>query len=158
MKRYELEAMTKPDLLAHAEVSGVKCSAEDTKGTIIDRIIGDLPAAKEAAAEDAPRVKLQKDGRDIPLGALFDLQGNRVESRMFELEIFSTEQDKSDVPIIVNGHNIVVKRNHKVIVAEPYVEVLRNAVIETVVQDPDTGVSMPQRIMVFPHSATPVPA
>lgn len=156
MKRYELEAMNKTDLLAHAEVSGVKCSADDTKGTIIDRILGDMPAATVAAEKTDSGITKQKDGKDIPMGALYDLQGNRIESKMYRLKIFSTEQDKSDVPIVVNGHNIVVQRNKEVIVAEPYVRILENAMIDTVVQDPDTGVRVPQQVMTYPHTAAPV--
>jgi hypothetical protein len=69
-----------------------------------------------------------------------------VNGKKYRLTIFATEQDKSDVDIIVNGHNIRVRRGVEVVVDEAYVEVLRNAEINTVMQDPDTGVRSPQRM------------
>ena len=72
------------------------------------------------------------------------------------MTIFSTPTDTSDVDIICNGHNVRVQRGKEVILMEPYVEILRNAVIDTVVQDPDTGVRVAQRMMVYPHQAIPL--
>lgn len=161
MKRYELEEMNKEQLRAHAETAGVELGAEDTKGTMIDRILGEYkaPAAKAVAgSEPVPPVKKQPDMKEPPLGALYDLQGNKIKARMFEVEIFATANDSSPVPIIVNGHNVIVQRGKKVVLAEPYVEVLRNAVINTVVQDPDTGKTMPQRIQCYPFQAVPIAA
>lgn len=159
MKRYELEAMNKEQLRAHAETAGVQLSEADTKGTMIDKITGEYKApAPAAGSEDVPQVKMQPDRKEPPLGALYDLNGKRIDSPMWEVEIFATDQDKSPVPIVVNGHNVIVQRGKKVILAEPYVEVLRNAVINTVVQDPDTGRVVPQRIQCYPFQAVPVAA
>jgi hypothetical protein len=154
MKRYELEAMTKDQLKEHADVSGVVVGPQDTKGTMVDRILGEITTPVEA--EEAKTVEKQPDRREPPLGALHTLDGKRVNGRKWRLKIFSTANDGSDVPIIVNGHNIVVKRNHEVIVDEAYVVALRNAVVTTVVQDPDTGIRVPQMIQVFPHEASPI--
>jgi hypothetical protein len=151
MKREDLEVMTKDELREHAEVAGVELAALDTKGTMVDKILGEYvaPAGKP---KTAPRV----DERLSPLGKLHTVDGKPVNGKKYRLTIFATEQDKSDVDIIVNGHNIRVRRGVEVVVDEAYIEVLRNAEINTVMQDPDTGVRSPQRMQVYPHTAVPV--
>lgn len=157
MKREELEAMTKVELVEHAEVSGVKLGSLDTKGTMIDKILGEYTAPEKPAEKTAERVKkMQPDAPDIPMGALYDLKGNRITGRKWRLKIHATQEDSSDVPIIVNGHNIIVKRGFEVVVDEAYIKVLENAVVETVVQDPDSGVRTPMSRQVYPFQATPV--
>lgn len=150
MNKEELEAMTKEELREHAEVAGVKLGSLDTKGTMVEKILGDYVPPKETKKALPPDEKLS------PLGKLCTIQGVPVNGKKFRLTIFATEQDKSDVPIIVNGHNIIVKRGHEVVVDEAYVTALQNAEIETVIQDPDTGVRSPVRMMVYPHKAIPV--
>lgn len=153
MKREDLEAMTKDELREHAEVKGITLGSLDTKGTMVDKILGEYVApAKEAdkKVSRAPEEKLS------PLGKLHTIDGKPVNGRKFRLTIFATESDKSDVDIIVNGHNIRVRRNMEVVVDEAYIEALRNAVIDTVMQDPDSGVRSAQRMMVYPHTAVPV--
>ncbi len=142
MKREELEELTKDELREHAETMGVKVLVLDSKGTMIDKILGDYRAPTKAKAQEM-----------APLGALYTLDGQKVEGKRYKLTIFPTESDKSDVDLIVNGHNIRIKRGVEVEVMEPYIEVLRNAVIDTIVQDQDTGVRTPQRMMIFPHTA-----
>lgn len=155
MKRDDLEAMTKVELVEHAEVSGVKLGSLDSKGTMVDKILGEYnPPAKPK--EEERKVKMQKDAPDIPMGALYDLKGNRVSGRKYKLKIHATEQDSSDVPLIVNGHNIIVKRGFEVIVDEAYVNILRDAVVETMVQDPDTGVRTAVSRQVYPYQAIPI--
>ena len=154
MKRYELEAKSKADLQEHATVAGIKFLPDDTKGTLIDRIVGDLPPAVEEPASNIV-AKKQSDVREPPLGHLHTLQGERVSGKKFKLTIFASPGDSSDVPLIINGHNLIVQRGREVVVDEAYVDLLRNAMINTVVQDPDTGVRIPQQIMVFPHTAVP---
>lgn len=144
MNREELEELTKDALRDHAEAMGVKVLVLDSKGTMIDKILGEYKA---------PEKIVPKDEAMSPLGALYDLQGHKIDGKRYKLTIFSTESDKSDVDIIVNGHNIRVQRNKEVVVQEAYVNALRDAVIETVIQDPDTGIRTPQKIMVFPHTA-----
>lgn len=156
MKRYELEAKNKDELREHADVAGIKWASDDTKGTLIDRIMGDLPAAEVTATGATATVKKQTDARDIPLGALYDLKGNKINGKKVRLTIFATEADKSDVDIIVNGNNIRVQRGKEVIVDEAYAGVLKDAMINTVVQDPDSGVRTPQQIQVYPHTVSPV--
>lgn len=146
MTREELEMKTKAELSEHAEALGVNVTAADSKGTMIDKILGDY---KAPAVKELPMP---------PLGALYTLDGKRVEGRQFRVTIFDTETDKSDVPIIVNGHNIKVKRGVEVIMHEAYLDVLRNAVVNTIVQDPDTGVKTPRTMLVFPHQAIEVRA
>ena len=146
MTRDDLESMTKDELREHAEVQGVKLHSLDSKGAIIEKILG----------EWKPEPKKKQDGKDIPLGALYDLNGKKIEAPLYKVTIFSTEQDKNDVDLIVNGHNVRVKRNQEVLLMEPYVEVLRNAVVMTIVQDPDTGIKTPTQMMQYPHTAIAV--
>ncbi len=149
MKREELEEMTKDQLREHAEVAGVTVLALDSKGTLIDKILGEYTAPEKKAARSTEDTK-----KEIPLGALYDLQGNKVVAPLWEVEIYNTESDKSDVDIIVNGHNIRVQRGKKVIMMEPYLQALRDAVIDTVTQDPDTGEETKVKHMCYPHTAT----
>lgn len=149
MNREDLEAMTKPELVEHAKVQGIELDAAEKKGTMVDKILGEHKAGPEKAA---PRA----EDRLPALGKLHTLDGSPVTAKKYRVTIFSTESDKSDVDIICNGHNIRVKRGVEVIMLEPYVEILRNAVVDTVEQDPDTGVRMAQRRMVYPHQAIPV--
>jgi hypothetical protein len=153
MTREELEVMTKNELREHAEVAGIFLGALDTKGTMVDKILGEYVEPKdpkEIKKAPPPQEKLS------PLGKLHTIDGKPVNGRKFRLTIFATESDKSDVDLIVNGHNIRIQRNKEVVVDEAYVEVLRNAVIDTVMQDPDSGVRSPQRVMVYPHTAVPI--
>ena len=145
MNREQLEELSKKELIEHAEVQGVKINAPiDTKGTIIDKILGDYRPSTTQAEAAMPKE-----------GGLYDLQGNKIKTKMYKLTIFSTENDKNDVDLIVNGHNLRVKRNVEVEVSEPYIELLRNSVITTSVQDPDTGRMYPTSIMTYPHQAMP---
>lgn len=149
MKREQLEELDEATLREKAAALGVDIHQRNNKGTIIDKLL-----ANHADTDDKP--KKQANAAMPPLGALYDLAGNRIESRMWKLKIFSTETDKNDVDLIVNSHNIRVKRDVEVIVAEPYIEVLRNAVIETVRQDQDTQKRIPMQIQQYPHQAQPV--
>lgn len=143
MNREEFEEMTKDDLRSVAEERGIKLLALDSKGTMIDKILG-------------IEVKQKPEVKEPPLGALYTLQGEKVNAKKFKLTIFATENDKSDVDLIINGHNLRIKRGEEVIVSEPYIELLRNAVIDTQVEDPDTGKRYSQKIMTYPHSAVPI--
>ena len=149
MKREELEELTKAELQEHAEVQGIKVLVLDSKGTMIDKILG------EYKQEEKPKAK-SGNAPMPPERGLYDLQGNKINAPMWNLTIMSTENDSSDVDIIVNGHNIRVQRNVEVQVAQPFIEALRNSTINTNVQDPDTGKMMPRQIMIYPHQASPV--
>ena len=147
MNRQELEELTKAELQEHAEVSGVKLGALDNKGTMIDKILGD---------HVEPKTAKKKEEKLSPLGALHTLQGERVNGRKYKVKIFATEAEKSDVDLICNGHNLRIQRGQEVVIDEAYVNILRDAIIQTIVQDPDTGVRSVQERMVFPHQAIPV--
>lgn len=149
LSRSEFEEMTKDDLRSIAEERGIKLASLDSKGTIIDKILG-------VYDEPEPRKPDSASIKEPPLGALYTLQGEKFVGRKYRLTIFATETDKSDVDLIVNGHNLRIRRGEEVIVAEPYIELLRNAVIDTTMEDPDTGKRYPQRIMTYPHTAVPV--
>lgn len=146
MNREELQEMTNADIRSHAEVMGVKLGALDNKATMVDKIMGEEQAK--------PKVK---DGRLPPIrGGLYTLDGKKVDGRKFKLKIFATENDRNDVDIIVNGYNIRIQRGQEVIVDEAYIEMLRCAVIDTVIQDPETGERTASSMMVYPHQAMPV--
>lgn len=149
MTREDLEMMTKPELIEHAKVQGLELSPLDKKGTMVDKILGEHIEAK------APEAK-RKEAALPALGRLRTLDGVLVDAPKYRVTIFATETDKSDVDIICNGHNVRIRRGQEVILMEPYVDILRNAVVETVAQDPDTGVRSAQRMMVYPHTAIPV--
>lgn len=149
MKREQLEEMTKVELQEHAEVQGIKVLVLDTKGTMIDKILGEYKEPEKTA--------VKKDNSNMPpVNGFYDLQGNKLTPKMWNLTIMSTESDSSDVDIVVNGYNIRVQRNVEVQVSEPFIEALRNSTINTNVQDPDTGRMVPRQIMVYPHQASPV--
>lgn len=147
MKREDLEELTKESLKEKADALGIKLHSLDSKGTIIDKIMGNASGGERPKQPNAPMP---------PVGALFDLQGNKLDCKMYRLKIFSTETDKNPVDLIVNSHNLRIMRDVEVIVAEPYIELLRNAIVETVRQDPDTGKMIPMQLQQFPHQAQPV--
>lgn len=74
--------------------------------------------------------------------------------KKYKVTIHSGEdKDSGDVVLGVNGKLIQVQRNKEVILPAEYVEVLRNAKIETIVKDPETGKESPITMMRFPFSA-----
>lgn len=147
MTREDLEAMTKDELREHAKVQGVELGSLDTKGTMVDKLLG------EHVAVATPKKAARVEDKMPAVGRLRNLDGTVVDAPKYRVTIYGTETDNSDVDLICNGHNIRVQRNKEVILLEPYVELLRTAVVETIVQDPDTGVRSPARRMVYPHSA-----
>jgi hypothetical protein len=76
---------------------------------MVDKILGEYVAV--ATPKKAPR----KGGALSPLGRLHTIDGKPVNGKKYRVTIFATEQDKSDVHLIVNGHNVQVKRNQEVI-------------------------------------------
>lgn len=148
--RDELEEMTKVELQEYAEVQGIKVLVLDSKGTMIDKLLG------EYIKQEQPASKLAANAPLPPERGFYDLQGNKVNAPMWNLMIMSTEQDSTDVDIIVNGNNMRIQRNVEVQVPFPYIEALRNSTINTTVQDPDTGKTSPRQVMVYPHQASPV--
>ena len=145
MTREELEELSKNELVEHAKGMGVSVEALDKKGTMIDKILGEHKA-------DAKSVVAKKDAPLPPTGGLYTLQGEKVHGKRYKVKIFATESDKGDVPIIVNGQNIIVKRGFDVEMDEAYVEVLRNAVIYSTAQDED-GKRFPTMVQKFPFEA-----
>lgn len=146
MNREELEEKTKAELVEYAEVQGVKVLALDSKGTMIDKILGD---------HKAPDVPKKHEERLSPLGKLCTIDGKPINGKKYKVKIFDTQGDHNDVDLIVNGHNVRIQRGKEVILDEAYVEVLRNAVINTVQQDEDSGVRMAREQLCYPFSAVP---
>jgi len=112
------------------------------------------PTNAEIAARKSPVTNEQ-----LPqVGSLRTLANEPVSGRKFKVVIYGDQNDKGPVDISVNGYNIRVKRDEEVIIDEVYVEVLKNAVIETQVWNQDTNTSTLSRRMVYPFQATEVPA
>jgi len=153
--REELEEMTNADLREYAEGEGVAVLALDNKGNLVDKILGEYKAPSEKFAKAKPDASAQRIS-ELTQRGLYDLQGNRIDAPLYNLTIHSTDGDNSDVDIVVNGYNIRVQRGVEVQVMEPFVQALRNAVITTNVQDPDTHVISARQIQKYPHQASPV--
>lgn len=146
MNRKDLEAKDKKDLITLGESLGFKLTPAMSKADMVDTLSGASPAPVEAAREE--------DALPIE-GALRDLQGNLVECRRFKVTILATEQDKDPAKLSVNGHMMLVRRGVEVVLAEPYVEVLKSAVINTVQEDAN-GKRVPVQIQRYPFMAMPI--
>jgi hypothetical protein len=69
---------------------------------------------------------------DLPMSPVNILPGpggQKWTGQYFELEIFATETERSDVFVGVNGFPYTIKRGHKVVVPEPVVEALKDAAV-----------------------------
>lgn len=141
MNRDELAEKTKQELMAIGTEQGLSFTPANSKGDMIDAILG------------AP-VKIAEKAADMPPeGRLYSLDGKPASGRKFKVTIHATEQDRGDVFLSVNGHGMYVKRNHEVTLDEAYVDVLKNAVIDTFTKDPDTGKVQKITMMHYPFSA-----
>lgn len=98
----------------------------------------------------------QPDKPMIPEGRLLTLDGKPISGRKFKVTLFATETEKSDVLMAVNGYGIQIQRNQEITLDECFVEVLRNSVISTVEQDPDSGAMRPVVRLTYPHQAIPI--
>mgnify|MGYP006319268175 CR=1 FL=1 len=111
--------------------------------------------ARKAAENVSSRAKEER----LPnQGSLRTLQNQSVSGQKWEVMIYADQNDKGDVDLQVNGFNIRIRRGEKVIIDEAFVEVLRNAVIETTQWNPETNTRTPTQRMVYPFQATPVAA
>ena len=144
MTKDELNELTKPELIKHAETIGIKLTPVDNKGDMIDKILGIKNALPK---RDAP----------MPLeGALYTMQGEKVTGlNMFKVTVYATETDRGDVPIAVNGHLIKIQRGKEVIISEPYLEALKHSAIETKRFDPETGKMTPTSMLSYTFTASP---
>lgn len=67
------------------------------------------------------------------------------------IKILSTDGDNSDVFLSFNGRPIVIKRNERVEVEPEYIEILKDAVIETVVRDFDAAGNKTEKSVTVPR-------
>jgi hypothetical protein len=113
--------------------------------------------ADAAKAADLATDKLVADnGEGLPKeGALRALDGSLASSGKMRVTVMATESEKEDVKLGVNGHLIIIKRGLPVVIDAAYVEVLRNSTIDTVAQDPDTGVKVAVKMQRYPFTAEP---
>jgi hypothetical protein len=117
----------------------------------------DLAQARAAApAVVVPETLVPDNGEGLPKeGALRSLDGSLAGTRKVRVTIMSTESEKEDVKIGVNGHLVQVKRGVPVILDQAYVEVLKNSTIDTFVED-DTGKRTQVQMQRYPFIAEPV--
>lgn len=135
---------TRGELFAECRDMGITATVSDTKEDLIAKLEGRYR-------------KKQADAPMIPEGQLLTLQGEKVDGKKYRVTIFSTETDKSDVSMSVNGYGIRMKRDQEYILDECFVtEALGHSVIQTTEQDPDTMTSRPVKRMTYPHQAIPV--
>ncbi len=152
MDRKELETKDKKDLMAVGEALGFKITPAMTKADMIEMLTGGDAKTPAVAAPEAEAA----EGALPAEGALRDLQGNKVTCRQFRVTIQATDQDRDPAKLSVNGHMMLVRRGVEVVLAEPYVEVLKAAVIDTVEKDPETGKVQRVTIQRYPFMAMPV--
>lgn len=138
------EEKTRGELFAMCRDQGIKTSVSDTSADLTAKLDGDPPPKK------------QPDKPMIPEGKLLTLDGKKINGRKFRVTVFATEHDKADVALAINGYAIKIQRNKEVILDECWVEDLRNSMISTVEQDPETGAMMPITRLTYPHQAIPV--
>lgn len=99
-------------------------------------------------------------GRDNPADNLeIDRMVRPPDSgRMYRLTIFPTsENDRSDVFVSVNGYAYSIQRGKEVKVPEGVVDVLRNAVIKTMRYFPDERGKPPEPMDIHQYPFTAVP-
>ncbi len=148
MNHKELERKNKTELIALGGSLGFQFTPAMSQADMVEALSGaDVPEPVQAVAAEAP---MPREGK------LRDLQGNEVKCRMFRVNIAATEQDKDPAKLSVNGHMMLVRRGVEVVLAEPYVECLKAAIINTVEKDPDTGKMQHVQIQRYPFMAMPV--
>ena len=133
------------ELFALCRDAGVKTTVSDTSEDLIAKLSGEPPPPRK-----------QPDKPMIPEGKLMTLEGHKINGKKFRVTVFATEQDKADVAMAINGYAIKIQRNKEVILDECWVENLRNSMITTVEQDPETGAMMPITRLTYPHQAIAV--
>lgn len=150
--RKELERKNKTELIALGVSLGFQFTPAMSQADMVESLSGaDVPDAPAAVA-----LTPQEEGALPREGKLRDLQGNEVKCRMYKVTIMATEQDKDPAKLSVNGHMMLVRRGVEVILAEPYIEVLKAAVINTVEKNPETERMQHVQIQRYPFMAMPV--
>ncbi len=146
----ELMEMTKANLINMGEAKNppLGLTMDDRKGDMVDKI---LAADGVPVASAAPSGPEGVNAKALPAhGALFDLQGNKWHGDYYQLQVMATELEKGPVEVTVNGWLIRFDRGAKVVLPEPYLDVLRKALVNHVVKDPDTGKEKTIDIMRYP--------
>jgi hypothetical protein len=116
----------------------------------------ELTTAKAAAAALETDKLVADNGAGLPKeGALRALDGSLAGSQKMRVTIMATESEKEDVKLGVNGHLVIIKRGMPVVIDAAYVEVLKNSVVDTVAQDPDTGAKVAVKMQRYPFTAEP---
>ena len=102
MTKDELNELTKPELIKHAETIGIKLTPVDNKGDMVDKIMG-INNVREFPKRDI----------NMPIeGSLHTMQGEKVTGlRMFKVTIQATESERGDVPIRKCGGAIDRRRS-----------------------------------------------
>lgn len=136
-------AATTDDVAAlRAEIAALK--AEAAKRDELDAARAAVLAGRESPAEAAKAEAMIRQPD---------------QSRLYKLTIFPTsENDRGDVFIGVNGYAYTIQRGKEVVVPQAVVDVLNNAVITTMRYFPDEPGKKPEPMQIhnYPFSAVPV--
>ena len=120
---------------------------------------GPRKAAFVQQEAERTQARAPKEPRMPQVGQLRTLQNEKIDGQKWDVMIYGAENAKDQfVDLAVNGHNIRIKRGEWVRVDECFVEVLRNAVIQTYSQNPETGAQTPIERLVYPFQVRPVQA
>lgn len=150
--QFELEEMTKAQIVSYGLENGKEIDPLMKKGDMIE-----LALEGAEIVENAPVKVIEDPEKPLPRqDTLRELDtGKKVKDEMFKVTIHATESRTSDVDVTINGHRYHIKRDVEVTVPAAVVEVLKNAVVETYKQDPETGHKTKFKVTHYPFSAVP---
>lgn len=144
--QFELEEMTKAQIVSYGleQDPPVEVDPLIKKGDMIELLL----KGKDVKEEPEKPLPRQDTLRELDTG-------KKVKDEMFKVTIHATESRTSDVDVTINGHRYHIKRDVEVTVPAAVVEVLKNAVVETYKQDPETGHKTKFKVTHYPFSAVP---
>lgn len=155
--RDELEALGKPELIEFGQTLNPPALMDMSakKGDMVDLLLrAQGVTVTEPVKETAP---VEVRAKDLPpINRFTALDGKPVNGRMYDLMIHSTESDRGDVSVTVNGYHFKIQRGATVRVPEAVVNVLRDSVVTTVRYNPNTRKNEPATIQTYPYNAIAV--
>lgn len=155
--RDELEAFGKPELIEFGQSLNPPALMDMSakKGDMVDLLLRAQGVTVTEPAKDLAPVETR--AKDLPpLNRFTTLDGKPAGGREYDLMIHSTESDRGDVSVTVNGYHFKITRGVTVRVPEAVVNVLKDSVITTVRYNPNTRKNEPVTIQTYPFQATAV--
>ena len=152
-----LEALGKPELIEFGQSLNPPALMDMSakKGDMVELLLRAQGVTSTEPAKDLAPVEAK--ARDLPpISRFTTLDGKPVSDRMYDLMIHSTESDRGDVSVTVNGYHFKIQRGANVRVPEAVVNVLKDSVITTVRYNPNTRRNEPATIQTYPFQATAV--